>query len=91
MKKYKVYCIKDKSKKIVYVGQTRQTLSKRMRGHRHTKKLDRSYTIELISDFDRPEPMYKLEGMLIKQYILVEEGLIGHTDIRNAQYKLLKK
>jgi len=75
MKKYKVYCIRDKNKTIVYVGQTRTSLSNRMKVHRHQKKLDKTYTIELISDFDRPEPMFKLEAMLIKQYNLVNKGL----------------
>lgn len=75
MKKYKVYCLRDKNGEIKYVGQTRQSLSKRLRGHRDNKNFPtKEFTIELIADFDTPEPMYKLEGMLIQQYDLVNNG-----------------
>ncbi len=84
MKKYKVYCLKDKDRKIIYVGQTRMSLSKRMTAHRAEKKLDKTVVIELVADFDTPEPMYELEARLIKQYNLVEEGLnksYGYEDV----------
>jgi hypothetical protein len=75
MKKYKVYCLRDKSNQIKYIGQTRQTLKKRYDGHKHSSSFrDNIFTIELIADFDNPEPMYKLEGMLIEQYKLIENG-----------------
>lgn len=75
MKKYKVYCLRDKQKNIMYVGQTRQSLSKRAISHRASKRLPtKEFTIELIADFDEAEPMYKLEAMLIEQYDLVNKG-----------------
>lgn len=75
MKKYKVYVLKEKDGKIVYVGQTRQPLSRRYSAHKCSRRFPHNdYTIELVSDFDKPEPMYKLEGMLIEQYDLVDNG-----------------
>lgn len=75
IKKYKVYCLRDKSENIKYVGQTRQTLQKRYSAHKcgsHFK--NEFFTIELIQSFDNSEPMFALEAMLIKQYNLVENG-----------------
>lgn len=75
MKKYKVYSLKDKSGNIKYVGQTRQPLEKRRSSHKNASHFKSEYfTIELIADFDTPEPMYKLEAMLIEQYDLVLTG-----------------
>jgi hypothetical protein len=75
MKRYKVYCLKDKQGNIKYIGQTRQSLEKRRQSHRNQSHFkDEFFTIELIADFDYPEPMYKLEAMLIEQYDLVNKG-----------------
>lgn len=75
MKKYKVYILREKSGKKVYVGQTRQTLSRRLSGHKQNPRFPHyDITIELVADFDKPEPMYQLEAMLIEQYNLIEEG-----------------
>lgn len=75
IKKYKVYCLRDRDGNIKYVGQTRQTLSRRFTAHKcgsHFK--DEFFTIELIQSFDIPEPMFALEAMLIKQYDLINIG-----------------
>lgn len=75
VKKYKVYVLKDKDGKIKYVGQTRQSLKKRYYGHKFQSSFkDEYFTIELVQSFDNPEPMYKLEAMLIEQYDLVVNG-----------------
>lgn len=75
VKKYKVYLLRDREGEIKYVGQTRQTLSKRFSGHKAQSSFkDEFFTIELVLDFDIPEPMYKLEAMLIEQYDLVNTG-----------------
>lgn len=75
MKKYKVYVLKEKNGDIKYVGQTRQTLARRFSGHINVSKFPhKEFTIELVADFDRPEPMYKLEAMLIEQYNTVNNG-----------------
>lgn len=75
MKRYKVYCLRNKEQEIKYVGQTRQTLQKRLAGHREKSWFkDEYFTIELIADFDIPEPMFQLEAMLIQQYDLVNKG-----------------
>lgn len=75
MKRYKVYCLRDKNNDIRYVGQTRQTLQKRLAGHKEKSSFKNEYfTIELIADFDLPEPMFELEAMLIKHYNLILNG-----------------
>ena len=75
MKRYKVYCLKDKQGCIKYIGQTRQTLEKRRQSHKNASHFKSEFfTIELIADFDQPEPMFKLESMLIEQYDLVNVG-----------------
>jgi hypothetical protein len=75
VKKYKVYCLRDKTGEIKYIGQTRQSLSRRFTAHKcDPQKRDKEFTIELIQSFDTPEPMFALEAMLIKQYNLIENG-----------------
>ena len=75
MKRYKVYCLRNKENEIKYVGQTRQDLRKRLAGHRESSWFKAEYfTMELIMDFDLPEPMFELESMLIKHYDLVNCG-----------------
>lgn len=75
MKKYKVYCLRDIDGNIKYIGQTRQPLNRRKNGHKYQSHFkDEYFTIELVADFDIPEPMYKLEAMLIEQYDLVANG-----------------
>jgi len=75
MKKYKVYVLKLKDGTIIYVGQTRQSLTTRCRAHKLDKKHHgKEFTIELVTDFDDPEPMFLLESMLIEQYDLVNNG-----------------
>lgn len=72
---YKVYCLRDRQKNIKYVGQTRQSLTKRYAAHKCAKRFpSEEYTIELIAEFEKPEEMYKLEAMLIEQYDLVNQG-----------------
>ncbi len=75
MKKYKVYCLRDRQKNIKYVGQTRQSLQKRYNAHKTAKRFPTDeFTIELVADFDEASEMYKLEAMLIEQYNLVNKG-----------------
>ena len=75
MKRYKVYCLRNKENQIKYVGQTRQTLQKTFSRHRSVSWFkDEYFIIELVADFDLPLPMYELESMLIKHYNLVSEG-----------------
>jgi hypothetical protein len=75
MKKYKVYSLKDKNGEIKYIGQTRQTLSRRYNGHKLYSHFKNEYfVIELIADFEDQEPMFYLEAMLIKQYDLINKG-----------------
>lgn len=85
MKKYKVYCLKDKTGEIKYIGQTRQSLSRRLNCHKLTKKDYGEFTIELIADFDDPEPMFKLEAMLIEQYNLIEIGWNKSEGYKNGK------
>lgn len=95
VKKYKVYCLRDKSGEIKYIGQTRQALSRRFTAHKcDPSKKDKEFTIELIQSFDEPEPMFVLEAMLIKQYDLINngwnkaEGYEGGKELHDASKEL---
>lgn len=75
MKRYKVYCLRNKENQIKYVGQTRQTLQKTYTRHRNASWFKAEhFVIELVADFDLPEPMFQLEAMLIEQYDLITNG-----------------
>lgn len=69
MKNYKVYLIRDKVKKIIYVGLTGQELSRRFNQHcskRQWKHTD--YAIELVQEYLTLLQAVELEEMLIVQY-----------------------
>jgi len=77
-KRYKVYCLKDRLNKIVYIGATRcRYLSQRF-GKKY-KTFDCSgLKIELIESFDNEKQMFELESMLIKHYGL--NNLLNKTE-----------
>jgi len=75
MQNYKVYLIRNKEKEVVYCGLTGQSIEKRLNEHRWTKKLDDTYTIELVVDFLTREEAAILERKLIAQYDLLKKGL----------------
>lgn len=75
MNEYKVYCLKLKDGTIVYVGLTRQEMWRRLHRHKSNKNFPHhDYFCEIIQTFDRPEPAYELEKMLIQQYDLIQNG-----------------
>lgn len=75
MKNYKVYLIRNKEKEIVYCGLTGGTLEKRLSEHRIRRKLDNTFTIELVVDYLTREEAALLERKLIQQYDLLNKGL----------------
>jgi hypothetical protein len=75
MKNYKVYLIRDKYKQIVYCGLTGRSLEKRLNDHKWHKKLDDTYTIELVCEYLTQEEAAILERKLIEQYNLLKTGL----------------
>jgi len=75
MQNYKVYLIRNKEKEIVYCGLTGQSIEKRFVEHCWKKKLDDTYTIELVVDFLTKEEAAILERKLITQYDLLKKGL----------------
>lgn len=75
MKNYKVYLIRNKDHKIVYCGLTGGTLNKRLQEHRIRRKLDYTYTIELVTEYLTLPEAAILEKKLIEQYNLLKEGL----------------
>lgn len=65
---FRVYYLKDKSKTICYVGQTKQTLGKRLK-HHQCKFPEREYeTIHLIGEVPTQESAFIMEAMMIQQY-----------------------
>jgi hypothetical protein len=83
---YKVYCLRDKDKNIIYVGQTRQELSKRLTNHKVRYNLY-DITIELVSEVPTIESALILESLLINQYDLVNKGLNKSSGYDNTQAK----
>lgn len=76
MKNFKVYLLRDKTNKIVYVGLTRNSLSKRFDQHVHRKNLNRNeYKIELVLDNLSNEEAVLLEKELIIQYDTMNNGM----------------
>ena len=75
MKNYKVYLIRDKEKNIVYCGLTGGALQKRLYEHRIRRKLDDTYTIELVMENLTLSEAAILERKLIEQYNLLKKGL----------------
>jgi predicted GIY-YIG superfamily endonuclease len=51
----------------IYIGQTTKSLEKRMSEHRWSKKLDDTYTIDLVVDYLTREEAAILEKKLISQ------------------------
>ena len=95
---YKVYLIKErKTKEIVYVGLTKQTLHRRFQQHVSDKKEIHHHThcIELVKDFLTIEQAVVLEEMLIIQYQTRVNGLNisprsinGYSNAHSEQQKL---
>jgi len=75
MKNYKVYLLRDKDRNIVYCGLTGGSLEKRLSEHRIRRKLDSTYTIELVVEWLTLEQAAILERKLIAQYDLLANGL----------------
>ena len=76
LENYKIYIIKNKQDKIVYVGLTRRTLSERYEQHIYLKKLNRDeHKIELVKDNMSREEAAILEKLLIDQYNTMNDGL----------------
>ena len=81
MKNYKVYLIKDLEDKIVYVGLTGGTLSKRFSQHVSKRKLNRKhYKIVLVQ-----------ENLNLEQAVILEELLIVQYDTRKNGFNISPK
>lgn len=74
--KYKVYALTlNKTGEVVYIGQTRQSLNKRLISHRTLGRFPtKDFSINLIASFEDIEPMYQLETILIDQLNMVNIG-----------------
>lgn len=100
---FKVYALRNKQNKIVYIGLTRVSLQKRYEQHIWKKQLNREeYKIELIQDNLTQEQAAELEKMLIIHYNTVNDGLNGaygsatgnsvyHTEETKEYLRSLKK
>ena len=77
-----IYCIKDDSGKIIYIGQT-INFQRRIYEHRYKKHIPKTYSFEIIEQCDDNEA-YEKERYYISLYNTVENGLnIIHG---NGQY-----
>lgn len=74
---FRVYCIKNKDR-VLYVGATRQTLSRRRWAKYPFEILD-DYRWELLAEVDNENQMYELEKYFIKHFDTIQNGLNKST------------
>lgn len=94
MKNYKVYLIKNIDK-IVYVGLTSQSLSRRFSQHISKRKLDKNfYKIELVQEYLTLAESIILEELLINQYYTRIHGfntspksINGYSNLHSEEMK----
>lgn len=81
---FKVYCLKDKNRRIVYVGYTKRSLHNRWRSHKNAYPERENLVIELIQEVETKDQAKSLEVMYQKQYnTLFPNGLnvaLGHAN-----------
>lgn len=76
MKNYKVYLIRNKEKKVVYVGFTTRTIYQRFLEHVSKKKVSHEeHKVELVTEWLTLDEAVTLEAMLIAQYDTIANGL----------------
>lgn len=72
--KYRIYCLKNKEGKIVYIGMTTYVLEERLGGHIKKYKHRKNYSIELIRETTCKDEAKKLETYYIDLYDTVNNG-----------------
>lgn len=94
MENYKVYLIRDSKKNIVYCGITYRSLKQRFDEHKYSKRLDDSYSIELVTENLTVTQAAEIEKRLIEQYNLTKTGLNrslgsinGHSQLHTQEMK----
>ena len=71
---YRIYYLKNKENKVVYVGQTRRDLETRLRDHRKKFPNRKDYTIHLIAETNDKNIANELETFNIKRFDTVNNG-----------------
>lgn len=71
---HRIYCLKNKEEKVVYVGQTKKSLKERLNGHIAKYPHRREYCIELITEVVDSKEADDLEEYYIKLYDTVDNG-----------------
>ena len=69
---YKIYCLKDQTGTIRYVGYTSLSEARRMAEHRHSHPERRTYTFHVLDVFDNKPDALAAEREYIKQLCPVE-------------------
>lgn len=64
---YKIYCLKDQSNEIRYVGYTSLSEARRMCEHRHSHPERRGYTFHVLDVFSSKKEALEAEREYIKQ------------------------
>lgn len=81
---YRIYSLKDKHGKIVYIGYTSRSLHDRWRHHKNTHPERIDLRIELIQEVETKDQAKSLEVLFQKQYnTIYPNGLnvaVGHTN-----------
>lgn len=71
---YRIYCLKDKNKKIKYIGFTSRSLKIRYKEHCKNFPDRKQYYIELIEEIEDKETAKQKEKYYIQFYNTVNEG-----------------
>jgi GIY-YIG catalytic domain len=81
---YRVYCLRDKTDKIVYIGYTTRSLHNRWRSHKNQHPEREHLSIQLLQEVELKDMAKTLEIMYIRQYDTMHpKGLniaFGHTN-----------
>lgn len=71
---YRIYCLKNKDEKIVYVGQTQRELNIRLSEHKRRFPHRKEYTIHLIREASNHSDANNIETYNISKFDLVSNG-----------------
>lgn len=71
---YRIYCLKNKLNKVVYIGQTNRNLKTRLSEHQRKFEHRKDYTIHLLEEISDIKKADELETHYIIKYDTVKNG-----------------
>lgn len=74
---FKIYCLRDETGKVRYIGYTSLSEARRMAEHRHSHPERRGWTFSVLDVFDTKREALEAERLYIKQYR--EDGALDNV------------